>query len=272
MADKLYFATKAIIIKDDTFLALYSMRGDHKSWDLPGGRMSIGEDAETTLVREVDEETGLKIRPLKLIDTWNYVRDAEYHVTGVFYQCECDSFDVQLSDEHDGYEWLNINDYTEYLKSRPYLERMMNWDWQSLESGYDVTAHKVELLEINNLRPNNLYLSSSKVDKIEVAYQVGKTYYLPPILVANIDGELAIVDGHSRVYAAYKNNFTTINAFVKPIDKVQGPEALYRTIHSMAKKENIHTIGDLENKILDDAEHEKKWIGLCKQLMNEIED
>lgn len=271
MADKLYFATKAIIIKDNMFLALYSMRGDKKLWDLPGGRMSHGEHAETTLIREVDEETGLTIRPIKLIDTWNYVRDEDYHVTGVFYQCDCETFDVQLSDEHDGYEWLKIENYTETLRSRPYLERMMNWDWHETEKGYDVTAYRVETLEIETLVPNNLYLSADKVNKIEKAYQTGKTFYLPPILVADIDGELSIIDGHSRVYAAFKNKQNTINAFVKKVSDIQGPEELYRTIHKMAKKENITTITDLENRILNKEAHQEKWVGLCQRIMKELE-
>ncbi len=41
-------------------------------WGLPGGALELGETLETALTREVREETGLEVRPVRVID----VRDA----------------------------------------------------------------------------------------------------------------------------------------------------------------------------------------------------
>ncbi len=40
-------------------------------WDLPGGFLQEGEDAEHALRREVREETGLELDNLEFIGTWN---------------------------------------------------------------------------------------------------------------------------------------------------------------------------------------------------------
>lgn len=52
MDRQFFFATKALILKDNKFLAMYTIENGEKYWDLPGGRMEFGETAEETLTRE----------------------------------------------------------------------------------------------------------------------------------------------------------------------------------------------------------------------------
>lgn len=102
------FSVKALIIKDDYFLALHKCNATSDSFDLPGGKMKDNESAEETLRREVEEETQLTIKSLKLLDTWQYVNDY-YLIMGVLYVCEVEEGDVVLSSEHDYYEWLPLD-------------------------------------------------------------------------------------------------------------------------------------------------------------------
>lgn len=59
----------ALILKNNS--VLLSKRNDpfrpefHGKWEFPGGRMDIGESLEENLVREVQEEVGLIVRPLQ---------------------------------------------------------------------------------------------------------------------------------------------------------------------------------------------------------------
>ncbi len=39
----------------------------HEKWEFPGGHIDFGEDAETALVREVKEETGLDVKIIRLL-------------------------------------------------------------------------------------------------------------------------------------------------------------------------------------------------------------
>lgn len=43
MKKQMFFSVKALIIKNDTFLAVYNLVAGIKIWDLPGGRMEFGE-------------------------------------------------------------------------------------------------------------------------------------------------------------------------------------------------------------------------------------
>jgi 8-oxo-dGTP pyrophosphatase MutT (NUDIX family) len=103
-----------------------------KVWDLPGGRMEFGETAEETLTREIKEELGVQIKPIKLLDTWNYMRDEFFQITGVIYHSEIVSGEIVISDEHDGYEWISIDDNGKIFTREAFLERMRYWNWESI--------------------------------------------------------------------------------------------------------------------------------------------
>lgn len=51
-----------VIVKDHQILLVQKSSGPHKGlWDLPGGKIQFGESPDTTLIREILEETGLEV-------------------------------------------------------------------------------------------------------------------------------------------------------------------------------------------------------------------
>ena len=101
---KIEFATKGLVIHEGKFLAVHRTGAVSPTLELPGGRMEFGETAEETMIREMAEETGLKVTPIKLLDTWNYVAD-KWQVTGIIYLCAAENpLNVVLSPEHDSFE------------------------------------------------------------------------------------------------------------------------------------------------------------------------
>lgn len=130
MERKFFFSTKALIIEDNKFLAMYKIVGGKRWWDLPGGRMEFGETAEETLFREIREELGVEIKPIKLIDTWNYMSNENSQTVGVIYYSEIISGEIIISEEHDGYEWIRIDDIGKVFTRETFLERMRTWNWE----------------------------------------------------------------------------------------------------------------------------------------------
>lgn len=126
------FAVKGLLIRDGQFLAVHKTAVKSPKFELPGGRMNFGETAEETLRREMLEETGLHVTPLKLVDTWNYVTKS-HQVTGIIYLCTAQSGNVvQLSGEHDTYEWLAAQPESFEKMNRLFAPQMSRWDWGEL--------------------------------------------------------------------------------------------------------------------------------------------
>jgi ADP-ribose pyrophosphatase YjhB (NUDIX family) len=59
-------AASAVVVNDEQKILL-QRRTDNDLWSLPGGAMEIGESITQTLVREVREESGLYVEPVRLV-------------------------------------------------------------------------------------------------------------------------------------------------------------------------------------------------------------
>lgn len=69
-------AATTALIQDDAGRILCQHRADfkHAWWGLPGGILELGETPESALVREVWEETGLQVEPVRLVGVYSSPR------------------------------------------------------------------------------------------------------------------------------------------------------------------------------------------------------
>ena len=79
-------ATKAIIVKDGKVLIVRDHKDD-AMWDLPGGRINIGENIEDALRREIMEELGVEINIKSVIYSSQRVHTSEGS-SHLFIYCE----------------------------------------------------------------------------------------------------------------------------------------------------------------------------------------
>lgn len=82
---------------------------DKGEWDIPGGFLEVDESFREAAVRELEEETGVKVPKEKpeLADSFSFNRDENY-VTGVLLKTKIDEFDQEItpgSDAADAKFW-----------------------------------------------------------------------------------------------------------------------------------------------------------------------
>jgi 8-oxo-dGTP pyrophosphatase MutT (NUDIX family) len=62
-------SVKGVVLRDGRVLLL---RNERQEWELPGGRLEVGETPEACVAREIAEETGWDVKVDMLLDAWVY--------------------------------------------------------------------------------------------------------------------------------------------------------------------------------------------------------
>ena len=104
------------VIRPGTCAAVFNERGeillqrraDNGFWSMPGGAVDPGESVQQGVLREVWEETGLRVRMVRLVGVYSDPRNymiTQYpggdivHNVSLCFVCEWESGTLQLSDE-----------------------------------------------------------------------------------------------------------------------------------------------------------------------------
>jgi nucleoside triphosphatase len=111
---------KILLVRSHKWGGLYSV---------PGGHVEFGEKLEEAVVREVAEETGLKVRPRQLLLVQDAIYPAEFYRPRHFiffdYLCDLVSGEVRLDmDELQEYAWLDPQESLK-LELEPYTRRLV---------------------------------------------------------------------------------------------------------------------------------------------------
>ncbi|MPZ82864.1 MAG: NUDIX domain-containing protein [Actinophytocola sp.] len=101
------------IVHDAAGLLLLIKRGSEPGrgrWSLPGGRVEPGETDSEAVVRELQEETGLDVRPGELIGSVR--RPAPSGVFEIFdYACVVVGGSLRAGDDAADADWVNLTDF-----------------------------------------------------------------------------------------------------------------------------------------------------------------
>lgn len=137
METKLFVATKAFILYNGKVLLLrestkYTDGSNAGKYDVVGGRVTPGERFDESLLREIDEETGLEVsigKPFYVGEWRPVVRGEQWQIVGTFFECHTSSDQITLSQDHAEYLWIDPKDYEQYdliENLKPAFEQYLN--------------------------------------------------------------------------------------------------------------------------------------------------
>ncbi|BCY29365.1 NUDIX hydrolase [Flavobacterium okayamense] len=99
--------------EDNVLFTVRNVDPDKGKWDLPGGFIDPGENAEEAACREINEELGIEVKPndLKYITTSpnNYLyKNVPYRTMDIFYECplQTNVISINAEDEIQDLIWV----------------------------------------------------------------------------------------------------------------------------------------------------------------------
>jgi 8-oxo-dGTP diphosphatase len=103
------------VIIDTENRVLLRHRRDQDLWNLPGGRVRATEAPWEAVVREVKEEVGLRVKPVRIIDVSSKPSERELVLT---FLCSVVRGKLTLSDEADEIAYFALEELPDNMSQR----------------------------------------------------------------------------------------------------------------------------------------------------------
>jgi ADP-ribose pyrophosphatase YjhB (NUDIX family) len=137
---RLLLGCSATLFDDRRFKILLTRRADNQRWCLPGGAVEPGETVSEACTREMWEETGLRVRVVRLLGVYSTPHRLLEYADGNRYQLVSLNFEVawlegqlQLSDETTGYGYFGMDEIADMDIIEPHRERIRDlWEMRDV--------------------------------------------------------------------------------------------------------------------------------------------
>ncbi len=128
---KLRLGCSAVLFDERRKNILLTRRTDNGMWCLPGGMIEAGESVAEGCEREVWEETGLRVRIIRLTGVYSdphnvvvYPDGNQSHIVALNFEVELLSGEPGLSDETTGVDWFPVHKAAEMDLFHAHAERV----------------------------------------------------------------------------------------------------------------------------------------------------
>jgi hypothetical protein len=121
----------------------------------------------------------------------------------------------------------------------------------------------MSVLPIDILQPSQLYIHEDKLRQMRATGQAWD-----PIPVKQLGPHLIMTDGHTRAFSAWSSGQETIAVVWDEDDLDWGA---YEICVRWCQEENIRTIRDLHDRVVDAETYQRLWLDRCAQMHRELE-
>ncbi len=127
LAQQFPVSIKGVFLVDGKVLLLKNERDEY---ELPGGKLELGEQPKKCLQREIKEETNLDVEINSILDSWLYSINANTHVLIVTYGCvllNSETMNIAISNEHKELKLASPHEIDSLVMPAMYKESIRCW-------------------------------------------------------------------------------------------------------------------------------------------------
>jgi len=109
-------------------------------WSLPGGVLELGESLQAGVVREAQEETGLTVEPLELVELLDRIHRVgervRYHYVIADYLCRVTGGELKAASDANAVRWVERAEWNSHsaLRLDPVTARVIELGWQRAQA------------------------------------------------------------------------------------------------------------------------------------------
>jgi 8-oxo-dGTP diphosphatase len=127
----------AVVVNEGRVLLVKRGREPLKGqWSLPGGLVEVGESLEAAVIREVEEETGLIVEPVGLVELLDRIyregARVRFHYVIADYLCRATGGALKAASDADEVRWIERPEWNSHslLTLEPITVRVIEAGWQ----------------------------------------------------------------------------------------------------------------------------------------------
>jgi hypothetical protein len=118
-------------------------------------------------------------------------------------------------------------------------------------------------MALDRLQPSQLYISADKLRKVLEGADPPE-----PVPIVRLGDHLVMTDGHTRAFAAWLRGQTEVSVIW---DEDDLDWEAYEICVQWCIQEHIHTIADLDDRVVDGETYQAKWLDRCAAMHRELQ-